>query len=99
MVLLRLRRHLAWCGIVHSHLLKADTVTAVAATLWGRRKRLVSSKHNDERALQHPGFARAHRWLGNLPPLTIVLSDHVGRYFSAWAACTPTACGASGFPL
>jgi len=83
-VLWKLRRHLGWCRIVHSHLLKADAVTAVAATLFGRRSRLISSKHNDERALQNPGFARAHRFLGNLPPLTIVLSDHVCRYFERY---------------
>lgn len=77
---LRLRRHLAWCDLVHSHLLKADAATALAAVLFGARRRWVSGKHNDERVLERPLFSRLHGLLGNLPARTIVLSDHVGRF-------------------
>ena len=66
--------------IVHSHLLKADMVTALVTTLAGRRAHLVASKHNDEQVLQRPLVSRVHGVLGNLPRRTIVLSDHVGRF-------------------
>lgn len=66
--------------IVHTHLLKADMLGAVAATLHGRRKRLVASKHNDEQVLKRPLVSFVHGLLGNLPQRTIVLSDHVGRF-------------------
>ena len=55
LALLRLRAPLAWCEVVHSHLLKADALAAVAATLLGKRRRLISGKHNDERALLNHG--------------------------------------------
>jgi len=77
---LRLRPHLRWADLVHSHLLKADALTAVAATLFGRRRRLISGKHNDEQVLRRPLVSFAHGVLGNLPRRTIVLSDHVGRF-------------------
>ncbi len=76
----RLAPHLRWAEIVHSHLLKADAATALAATLLGRRRRLVSGKHNDERALLRPIVSRVHGVLGNLPARTIALSDHVARF-------------------
>lgn len=69
-----------WAELVHSHLLKADALTAVVATLAGRRRRLVSGKHNDEQVLRRPWVSRVHGVLGNLPARTIVLSDHVGRF-------------------
>jgi len=72
--------HLRWADVVHSHLLKADALTALAATLAGRRARLVSGKHNDEQVLRRPLVSLAHGLLGNLPRRTIVLSDHVGRF-------------------
>lgn len=75
-----LREHLRWADLVHSHLLKADALTAVAATLAGKRARLVSGKHNDEQVLKKPLVSLVHGVLGNLPPRTIVLSDHVGRF-------------------
>lgn len=78
--LFRLRRQLAWADIVHSHLLKADVLTAGCATLLGCRARLLSGKHNDEQVLKRPWVSRAHRFFGNLPARTIVLSDHVGRF-------------------
>ncbi|MEO1699221.1 MAG: glycosyltransferase [Planctomycetota bacterium] len=76
----RLSRHARWADLVHSHLLKADAVTAVSALLLGFRKKLVSGKHNDERALLRPAVSRVHGLLGRIPARTIVLSDHVGRF-------------------
>ena len=69
-----------WAELVHSHLLKADALTAVVATLGGRRSVLVSGKHNDEQILKRPAVSYVHGILGNLPVRTIVLSDHVGRF-------------------
>lgn len=66
--------------LVHSHLLKADALTAVCAKLSGRAGRLVSGKHNDERALLNPWVSRVHGVLGNIPRRTIALSDHVARF-------------------
>ena len=66
--------------LVHSHLLKADALTAVVATLAGRRRVLVSSKHNDEQVLRRPLVSFVHGILGNLAARTVVLSDHVGRF-------------------
>lgn len=77
---LRLRAHLGWCDLVHSHLLKADVATAVAALLAGKRRRLVSGKHNDEQVLRRPLVSRVHGLVGRVPARTIVLSDHVGRF-------------------
>ena len=71
---------LRWADIVHSHLLKADAFTAPFAVLAGRRRRLLSGKHNDERALLKPWVGRVHGLLGRLPVCTVVLSDHVGRF-------------------
>ncbi len=69
-----------WAAIVHTHLLKADGVGALVATLLGRRGGLVASKHNDERALLSPVFGRVHGVLGRLPRRTIPLSDHVAAF-------------------
>ncbi len=66
--------------LVHTHLLKADAVGAVAALAAGARGRLVSSKHNDEQVLKKPLVSRVHGVLGNVPKRVIVLSDHVGRF-------------------
>jgi glycosyltransferase involved in cell wall biosynthesis len=76
----RLWPHLRWAEIVHSHLLKADMATAVAATLAGRRSTLLSSKHNDEQVLERPLVSFVHGILGALPRRTICLSDHVVRF-------------------
>lgn len=76
----RLAPHVRGADIVHSHLLKADMVTALVATLCGRRARLVASKHNDEQVLLRTPVSLVHGLLGNLPARTIVLSDHVGRF-------------------
>jgi glycosyltransferase involved in cell wall biosynthesis len=76
----KLRREIAGCDLVHSHLLKADMAAAAIATLCGARQKLVSSKHNDEQVLKRPLVSFVHGVLGNLPQRTIVLSDHVGRF-------------------
>jgi glycosyltransferase involved in cell wall biosynthesis len=80
LALWRLRSHLGWSELVHSHLLRADFVTAAAAYLFGARRRLISGKHNDERALLRPLISRLHGVVGRVPARTIVLSDHVGRF-------------------
>ncbi|MEM9801653.1 MAG: glycosyltransferase family 4 protein [Planctomycetota bacterium] len=77
---LRLRGDLAWCDVVHSHLLKADALTAVAALLAGKRRHYVSGKHNDEQVLRRPSVSRVHGLIGRVPARTIVLSEHVGRF-------------------
>jgi glycosyltransferase involved in cell wall biosynthesis len=82
--LARLWPHLRWAEIVHSHLLKADAVAAVAAPLAGRRKGLVSGKHNDEQVLKRPLVSFVHGILGRAPRRTIVLSDHVGRFIERY---------------
>ncbi len=69
-----------WAELVHSHLLKADALSALVATLAGRRRALVSSKHNDEQVLKRLPVSLIHGVLGNLPARTIVLSDHVGAF-------------------
>ncbi|MDP6938238.1 MAG: glycosyltransferase [Planctomycetota bacterium] len=80
LALWKLRPHLRWGELVHSHLLRADFVTALAVCLFGSRRRLVSGKHNDERALLRPLVSRLHGLVGRIPARTIVLSDHVGRF-------------------
>jgi glycosyltransferase involved in cell wall biosynthesis len=67
--------------LVHSHLLKADMLTAFVARPAGFARRLVSSKHNDEQVLKRPAVSFVHGLLGRVPRRTIVLSDHVGRFF------------------
>ncbi|MFT5199668.1 MAG: glycosyltransferase involved in cell wall biosynthesis [Planctomycetota bacterium] len=76
----RLRTHLRWSELVHTHLLRADFMGALAATFWGRRRALISGKHNDERALLNPKVARLHGWIGRLPVRTIALSKHVAGF-------------------
>lgn len=82
-------RHLRWAELVHSHLLKADMVTAVLATLYGRRSRLVAGKHNDEQVLKRPLVSFVHGLLGNLPRKTIALSDHVGEFVQRYGRISP----------
>jgi len=67
--------------LIHSHLLKADMLSAVVALLVLRTGRLISSKHNDERALLNPVFSLIHGILGRLPRRTIILSKHVVEFF------------------
>lgn len=87
----RLLTHVAWADLVHSHLLKADMVTAALATLAGARRKLVSGKHNDEQVLTKPLVSRVHGLLGNLPARTIALSDHVGRFVHRYGRVKPAA--------
>ncbi len=85
----RLVPQLRWADIVHSHLLKADMLTALLATLAGRRARLVSGKHNDEQVLMRPLVSFVHGILGNLPKRTIALSDHVARFVARYGKVKP----------
>jgi len=78
---LRLARRARQADLVHSHLLKADMLTALVARVVGFSGRLVSSKHNDEQVLKRPLVSFVHGVLGRIPRRTIVLSDHVGRFF------------------
>lgn len=82
-------RSARWANLVHTHLLKADAAGAIVATLAGRRSALVSSKHNDEQVLKRPLVSIAHGILGSLPRRTIVLSDHVGRFFTEHGRLDP----------
>lgn len=75
--------------LIHTHLLKADSVGAVAAALAGKSKRLLASKHNDERALLHPIFGRVHGLLSTFDRRVIVLSDHVGRFVAEHGRVSP----------
>lgn len=85
----RLRAHFAWAELVHSHLLKADMIAALCALLFGKRKRLVASKHNDEQVLKRASVGRIHGWLGAIARRTIVLSDHVGRFVQRYGRLHP----------
>jgi glycosyltransferase involved in cell wall biosynthesis len=62
--------------LVHTHLLKADALGALAV----RGVPLVSSKHNDERALLLWPVSVAHGLLARRVARTIALSDHVARF-------------------
>jgi len=84
-----LYRSARWAELVHTHLLKADALGALVATLAGRRSRLVASKHNDEQALRRPLVSLAHGLLGSLPRRTIVLSDHVGGFVAEHGRLDP----------
>lgn len=76
----RIIPHMRWADIVHSHLLKADMLTAMLATVAGCRSKLISGKHNDEQVLTRPLVSFVHGILGNLPRRTIALSEHVARF-------------------
>ena len=65
--------------VLHTHLLKADALGALAGR-FGAARVTISSKHNDEAALHRPMVAFAHGWLSRLDDRVIVLSQHVGRY-------------------
>ncbi len=65
--------------VLHTHLLKADALGAVAGRFGGARV-TIASKHNDEAALRRPWVSHVHGWLSRLDDRVIVLSDHVGRY-------------------
>lgn len=65
--------------VVHSHLLKADMLAALAHRLAGGSA-LVASKHNDERALLNPAFGVIHGLLSTRADAVIALSEHVARF-------------------
>jgi glycosyltransferase involved in cell wall biosynthesis len=65
--------------VLHTHLLKADALGAVAGR-FGAARVTIASKHNDEAALRRPWVSHLHGWLSRLDDRVIVLSDHVGRY-------------------
>ena len=65
--------------VLHTHLLKADALGAVAGRFGGARV-TIASKHNDEAALRKRHIAFLHGALSRLNDRIIVLSDHVGRY-------------------
>jgi glycosyltransferase involved in cell wall biosynthesis len=68
--------------VLHTHLLKADALGAVAGRFGGARV-TISSKHNDEAALRRTAVSLVHGWLSRLDDRVIVLSDHVGRYVTS----------------
>ena len=83
-LLTRLVSRMREADIVHTHLLKADMLGAVLATLAGRRRGLVASKHNDEQVLRRPLVSLVHGAVGRLPRATIPLSDHVARFVAEY---------------
>jgi glycosyltransferase involved in cell wall biosynthesis len=85
----RLREHFAWADLVHSHLLKADMLAALCALLFGKRKGLIASKHNDEQVLKRSLVGHVHGCLGAVARRTIVLSDHVGRFVQEYGRLKP----------
>jgi glycosyltransferase involved in cell wall biosynthesis len=62
-------------AVVHTHLLKADAMGAVAATL--AAVPVISTKHNDERALLNPLVSVTHGLVSRLNSRIIVISRHV----------------------
>ncbi|MBI4881900.1 MAG: glycosyltransferase [Planctomycetes bacterium] len=76
--LMRRGRH----DIVHTHLLKADALGALAALL-ARPGAVVASKHNEEQALRGRVVSRVHGVLCRVPRRIIALSDHVLEYTAA----------------
>lgn len=68
-------------NIFHTHLLKADAVGALARPRM-EAGALVSSKHNDERALLSLPIGLAHGWLMKRADAIVALSDHVAAFTS-----------------
>jgi glycosyltransferase involved in cell wall biosynthesis len=65
--------------VVHSHLLKADALTAIAARLTAPAV-LVQSKHNEEQVLKKRAVALIHGFLTRAVDRVIALSDYVLEY-------------------
>jgi glycosyltransferase involved in cell wall biosynthesis len=65
--------------VVHTHLLKANVLGAVAARFAGCRA-VVASKHNDERQLRNPLIAALHAGFSRLDRRIIHASRHIERY-------------------
>jgi len=76
--LMRVHRY----SLVHTHLLKADFVGAMAARV-ARVPVVISSKHNDERPLRNSVWGFLHGLSTRLDDQVIVISDHVGEYMAA----------------
>ena len=76
----QLRRHITAddYAIIHTHLLKADAMGALAATL--ASVPVVSTKHNDERVLLNPIVGAVHGQFSRLDERVIVISQHVGNF-------------------
>ncbi len=74
--------------IVHTHLMKADVVGAVAARL-SRVPFVVATKHNEDRYLRHPALRVAARAAAELADRTVVVSDAVGRFFARALSLAP----------
>ena len=74
--------------VVHTHLLKADAVGSVAARR-ARARVVVSSKHNDERALLRKAVGVVHGLLMNRVDHVVALSDHVARFVAEHGRVDP----------
>jgi glycosyltransferase involved in cell wall biosynthesis len=68
--------------VVHSHLLKADALTAIAAR-FAHPKVLIASKHNEEPALKRRAVGLVHGALSRACHRVIALSDYVKEYVVA----------------
>jgi len=67
--------------LVHTHLLKADGVGALACMLLPKII-LISSKHNDEAWLKHPFYSWMHGFISLRANRIITISDWVLKYMS-----------------
>lgn len=65
--------------VLHSHLLKADALSALVGHRAGVPV-VISSKHNDERALLRRSIGVVHGLLTRRVDRVIALSDHVARF-------------------
>ena len=74
-------------AIVHTHLLKADAMGALAAAPGAVP--VISTKHNDERALLNPIVSVIHGLLAHLNSRTIVISQHVGSFMRSHGRVPP----------
>ena len=68
-------------AIIHTHLLKADAMGAVAGML--ASVPVVSTKHNDERVLLNPAIGTIHGLISRLNSRIVVISEHVGKFMRA----------------
>ena len=68
-------------AIIHTHLLKADAMGAVAGML--ASVPVVSTKHNDERVLLNPAIGVIHGLISRLNSRIVVISEHVGKFMRA----------------
>lgn len=69
--------------LIHSHLLKADFIAALASRAAGHRA-LIASKHNDEQILKNPIVGFVHQLISRRAVKVIVLSDHVKDYMERY---------------